>query len=190
MSWLPVRKNARRVLTFDIENRPSSYWGAWGPTAEVTAIAWAFEPGDIKCALLTKDEESLGDMLSLFREAYDEADLLTGHYILRHDLGILNGAMVEQGLPILTPKLVLDTKVHTVKWKDIPKSQEHLAEMLGVPAPKVQMSQAKWREANRLTDKGLELTYKRAVGDVRQHMQLRKVMQQRGLLTAPRVWRP
>ncbi len=190
MSWLPVQKNARAILTFDIENRPSSYWVPDRPTAEVTAIAWAWGPKDIHCALLTKDDDSLLDMLAAFRSAYDAADMVTGHYIRRHDLPILNGAMVEMGMDPLGPKLALDTKLDTVKWADIPKSQEHLAEMLGVPAPKVSMSQAKWREANRLTDKGLELTYKRAVGDVRQHMQLRKVMQQRGLLTAPRVWRP
>ncbi len=179
-----------RVLTFDIENRPSTYWVPDRPTAETTAIAYGFTPRDIRCALLTKDDDSYRQMLAEFREAYEQADMLTGHYILRHDLPILNGAMVEAGLPILTPKLVLDTKVHTVAWKDIPKSQEHLAEMLGVPAPKIGMSQHQWRQSNRLTDKGLELTYKRAVGDVKQHFQLRKVMTERGLLTEPRVWKP
>lgn len=184
------RQSAFRVLTFDIENRPSTYWIPDRPTAETTAIAWGFTPNNIQCALLTKDGASYREMLVRFREAYELAGMVTGHYILRHDLPILNGAMVEAGLPILPPRLVLDTKVHSVKWKDIPKSQEHLCEMLGVPAPKVQMTQQKWREANRLTDEGLLLTQKRAVGDVKQHFQLRKKMDSLGLLTAPQVWRP
>lgn len=179
-----------RVLTFDLENRPSTYWIPDRPTAEVTAIAWGFTPRQIECALLTKDGDSYREMLAAFREAYEQADMVTGHYIRRHDLPILNGAMVEVGLPILSPKLSLDTKLDSVNWKDIPKSQEHLCEMLGVPAPKVQMTQQMWREANRLTDAGLVLTYKRAVGDVKQHFQLRKVMVERGLLTEPRVWKP
>lgn len=186
-----VYNRTLRILDFDIENRPLSYWVPDRPTAEVTAIAagWADKSlSQVDARLL--GEVSLVDMLTWFAELYQQADMVTGHYIREHDLPILNGAMLEVGMPSLAPKLVCDTKIDLIGWKDIPKTQEHLADMFGVRAPKVPMSQSKWREANRLTTKGLELTYKRVVGDVRQHMQLRKALIGQGLLRPPRVWKP
>lgn len=179
-----------RVLDFDIENRPLSYWRPDRPTAEVTAIAWAWvdDPFTVHAAVLGR--ATAEQMLNAFLDAYNAADMVTGHYIRNHDLPIVNGALTELGLPNLGPKLSQDTKNDLIKWADIPKSQEHLAEMLGVPAPKVGMSQHRWREANRLTERGLEATYERVTGDVRQHMALRAELLKRGLLGAPRVWRP
>lgn len=189
MAGIPT-KGPFRWLDFDIENRPLSYWIPDRPTAEVTAIAAAFadKPKDIKVWLLGRDDPF--DMLNEFVAMYDEADGVTGHYILMHDLPILNSALIEMGFPPLGPKLVQDTKVHLVTWKDTPKTQEHLSDMLGVRAPKVHMTQAKWREANRLTPEGLALTEKRVAGDVKQHMQLRKALLAERLLSRPTVWRP
>ena len=185
---LPVEKGAFLTLTFDIENRPLSYWIPDQPTAEITAIAWSFDnPKAIECVLLGRDDPR--EMLTRFVEAYDRADMVTGHYITRHDLPIINGALMEFGLPMLRPKLALDTKVHMVKKSDIPATQEHLANMLSVPAAKVHMTQADWRESNRLTPAGLALTERRVKGDVRQHMLLRPAMQAAGLLKSPRTWR-
>ena len=75
----------------------------------MTAIAWAFtdKPRDIFYALLTKDEASYREMLEAFVAAYNQADMVTGHYIRRHDLPILNGALVEEGMPPLAAKLTL-----------------------------------------------------------------------------------
>jgi hypothetical protein len=183
-------KGKFRVLDFDIENRPLSYWRKDRPTADITAIAAAFtdRPKDITVWLL--GDVDTEDILREFRKMYDAADMVTGHYILGHDLPIINGHMVEAGFEPLAPKLAEDTLVHLMGWHDIPRSQEHLAEMLGVPAPKVQMSQHKWRASNRLTQKGLDYTYARAYGDVKQHMQMRKVLRDLGLLGRPTVWRP
>ena len=185
-----IKTSPLRTLDFDIENRPLSYWIPDRPTAEVTAIAtcWIGEPQSMKVWLL--GEDTLEEMLAGFAERYAEAEMVTGHYIRKHDLPILNGAMLEMGLPPLGPKLTSDTKIDLIGWKDIPKTQEHLADMFGVRAPKVQMTQAKWREANRLTPEGIELTYKRVAGDVKQHMALRKVLARKGLLKAPSVWKP
>lgn len=185
---IPVEKGAFLILTFDIENRPLSYWIPDQPTAEITAIAWSFDdPRNIECVLLGRDDPK--EMLIRFVEAYDRADMVTGHYVRRHDLPIINGALMEYGLPMLRPKLVLDTKVDMVKKSDIPATQEHLANMLSVPAAKVHMTQADWRESNRLTVEGLSLTERRVKGDVRQHMLLRPAMQAAGLLKSPRTWR-
>jgi hypothetical protein len=180
-----------RILDFDIENRPLSYLGQDFTTAEITAIAACFtdDRKSLRCWLLGRDEPVA--MLEGFRAMYDAADMVTGHYIRKHDLPIINGAMVELGLPCLAPKLTCDTKLDLVrKGPVISGSQENLCQMLGLPQPKIHMNNALWREANRLTPKGLKATEKRAVGDVIQHMALRLALVKRDLLGPPRQWRP
>jgi hypothetical protein len=188
-----------KILDFDIENRPLSYWIPDMPTAEITAIAWAWSAGMAPrgrervvkmdaCYLLGRDDPEF--MLEQFVWAYNEADMVTGHYIRKHDLPHINGALMEYGMPQLLPKLVQDTRVDMKKKAGIPATQEHLSEMLGLPFPKIHMSQQDWREANRLTPEGLQKTEARVTGDVRQHMALRSEMTKRGLLKAPRIWYP
>ena len=178
------------ILDFDIENRPLTYWTPDRPSAEVTAIAWAFvdKPEDVQARLL--GQVSAREMLEDFVRAYNEADMVTGHYISRHDLPIINGALLELGMPSLGPKLVQDTSTLLVKKGDLPTSQEALAQMLGVSISKVHMTQPDWREANRLTYHGLAKTYDRVVEDVKQNMEMRKELLRRKLLKPPRVWRP
>jgi len=178
-----------RVLDFDIENRPLSYLGSDFTTAEVTAIAWAWcdAPQDVTVYLL--GEHDLADILTKFVEAYTAADMVTGHYIIGHDLPMVNGALMECGMPPLHDRLVQDTKVHLITAKGISKSQESLGAMFRLDAPKVQMNQSKWRAANRLTPAGLAEVRERVVGDVRQHMQLRQTLLDKQLLRAPSVWR-
>jgi hypothetical protein len=89
----------------------------------------------------------------------------------------------------LADKLVQDTKTHLVRRKGISGSQESLAAMLLLEHDKVQMNQIKWRAANRLTPEGLALTRERVVGDVRQHMELRRTLLELGYLAPPVMWR-
>lgn len=183
-------KRPPRVLSFDIENRPLSYWYDGRCTAEVTAIAWAWTDSSewVESRCLGDDRALV--MLEDFREAYDEADIVTGHYIRKHDLPILCGALVEFDRPPLGAKLTCDTRLDLVRWSDLPKSQEALGDMLGLESPKEHMSQADWRDANRLTRAGVEETRRRVTGDVRQHCELRAALLDRGLLGAPRWWSP
>lgn len=177
-----------RVLDFDLENRPLSYLGSDFTTAEVTAIAWAWaDTSDVTVRLL--GETPLLDILREFVAAYNTADMVTGHFIIGHDLPMLNGALMECGLPPLGDKLVQDTKVHLMRAKGISKSQESLGAMFNLDAPKVGMNQSKWRAANRLTPEGLREVRERVVGDVRQHMELRRVLLERGMLAPPKMWR-
>lgn len=181
---------ALRVLDLDIENRPIAYLGGDFTTAEITAIAWCWvgRPKTLTSRVLGDVE--LRPILMDFAAVYAEADLVTGHFIRGHDLPVINGALMEQGLPPLGQKMTSDTKLDLVSRKYVSASQENLAEMLGVAASKYHMSNAMWREANRLTKKGRELTKKRVEDDVLQHMALRAVLIERGLLGGPKVWRP
>jgi hypothetical protein len=178
-----------RVLDFDIENRPLSYLGSDFTTAEVTAIAWAWcdRPQDVTVYLL--GEHELSCILKSFVDAFAQADMVTGHYIIGHDLPMVNGALAECGMAPLPDKLVQDTKTHLVSLKGISKSQESLGAMFRLDAPKVQMNQSKWRAANRLTPEGLAEVRQRVCGDVRQHIELRQTLLDRQLLRPPTVWR-
>jgi hypothetical protein len=192
---LPLTKEQGRVLDFDIENMPLTYYAPDYPTAYITAIAWAFtdDPKNIQVRAITNpsDDGQYSDMLADFWGAYEEAEVVTGHYIRKHDLPIINGALIESGfMHGLQPKLASDTKMDLVKFTAIPKNQEFLEAILGTSQQKEQMTQADWRAANRFTKAGVERTIKRVTTDVRGHMQVRKELIERGLLKAPRLWRP
>jgi hypothetical protein len=135
-------------------------------------------------------------MLERFVERYNEADLVTGHYISRHDLPIINGALYDADMPLLQPKMYSDTKTHMFKKADIPATQEFLLELLdpkcpiGIPLMKYHMSQRTWREANRLSPEGIEQTRVRVINDVHAHEHMRQAMLDRGWLRAPQLWNP
>lgn len=179
-----------RILDFDLENRPLSYWVPERPTAEITAIASCWDGfGNTMTADLL-GEVSPEQMLLRFVERYNEADIVSGHYIRKHDLPIINGALMEYGLPPLLPKMTSDTKLDMMVKGDIPATQEFLIEILGVSVAKEHMTQGDWREANRLTEEGRARTRERVVGDVLGHMEMRAKMVDRGMLRPPRMWRP
>lgn len=183
-----------RVLSFDIENAPISYLGSDWTTGLITAIAWGLYPkGRIEARVL--GECSQRDMFEDFVDAYNSADVASGHYIIRHDLPVLNRAMLREGMPPLGPKLVSDTKLHLPKGQYVSCSQENLSELLGVKAGKFHMNAARWERANVAAfgsgdPSGLELTRRRVTDDVRQSRQLRAKLIELGHLGPPKMWRP
>lgn len=182
-----------RILDFDIENRPLSYWYDGNPTAEITAIAASWSDEDfVHCWLLDPWdlEGSTYDMLIGFSALYEQADMVTGHYIRKHDLPIINGALMENGMVPLAAKLTHDTKLDLVRTGGISCSQESLGAMYRLDRPKFHMAQQDWRDGNRLTSQGLELTAMRVTEDVKQHKDLYKTLREHGVLKAPREWRP
>jgi hypothetical protein len=183
-----------RTLDFDIENRPLNYAGEDFTFSEITAIAWCFVPpqnrGKLQIDALCLGEVPFRTMLLGFLAAFVQADMVTGHNIIRHDLRILNGALLEEGLSPLPPILVSDTYADLKKKGGVSGSQANLAAMLGVKSSKVGMSQADWREANRLGPAGIEKTRRRVIGDVKQHIALRKELLRREWLRPPRLWSP
>jgi len=187
-TWRKLRRF--RTLDVDLENRPLNYVGDDFTFSEITAIAWKFigEPGPIDCLCL--GEVPFRTMLLGFVAAYVQADLVTGHNIIKHDLRILNEALLEEGLSPLPPKMVCDTYLHLKRKGGVSGSQESLAAMLKVTSRKVGMSQADWREANRLTPEGIDKTRRRVVGDVKQHIALRRELLKRDWLKPPQVWTP
>lgn len=192
MLTLPTSKKGR-ILGFDIENMPLTYYAPDYPTAQITAIAsaWSDNPkGTLEVCLLGDGKHFLEDVLEHFIGRLLEADIVTGHYIRKHDLPHINAALVELGMDPLPQVMVSDTKEDLIKWKGLPKNQEYLADLLEVKAKKIPMSQMDWREANRFTAKGLEKTRKRVTEDVLGQLQMREQLIREGYLKEPRLWRP
>lgn len=188
-SRVVVTHRPMRVLDFDIENRPLSYLGSDFTTAEVTAIAWAWTDHPENVTVYLLGETDLPDILHTFVAAYNQADMVTGHYIRGHDLPMLNGALMECRMPALSDRLVQDTKIDLMRSKGISLSQESLGAMFRLEHAKVQMNQSKWRAANRLSPEGLKEVRDRVTGDVRQHIALRRELASLGYLSAPSMWR-
>lgn len=178
-----------RILNFDCEARPLSWYGGDWVTKEVTAIAAQFV-GTSKMHCWALGEVDTETMLEGFVKLYDQADMVTGHYIRGYDLPLVNSALFEFGFRTLGPKLSHDTKLDLLKFSGLSKSQENLGAVLGLDHPKVSMDQAKWREANRLTRRGIRLTKERVKGDVVQNIEMRHALIARGMLGPPRVWMP
>jgi DNA polymerase elongation subunit (family B) len=183
----------QRVLGFDIEARPLGWYGGDWVHKETTAIAWAWadDPeGTVEVHMLNRRAGSGKAMLKAFYKAYQAADVVTGHYIRGFDLPVLQWSYAEYELPLLGSILTHDTKGDLLKMQGLSKSQENLGSFVGTPAPKVAMNMDNWREANRLTPKGLKLVEERVVGDVIQQLQMRSELMRRGLLGPPKMWTP
>ena len=188
---VPLRVRARpmRVLDFDVEARPLHWISGDYVSKEITAMAWAWTdtPDDVTCYLLGETEPV--DMLQAFLVAYQQADMVTGHFIRGYDLPMVNGSLTEYGLPVLQNKLTQDTKIDLVRRQGLSSSQKNLGAMLQLAHPKIDMDQSKWRDANRLTPEGRQLARERVIGDVQQHIEMRSKLLALGYLGAPVLWK-
>ncbi len=179
-----------RVLDFDSECRPMTY-SEWRAESQITGIAWSWVgEEEVRCLLLEQDLSNEWSMLDEFIDVFNAADIVTGHYLRKHDLPLINDHCVRLGFPPLKPILVSDTMADLTTIKGLGKSQENLAATFGLDAEKHRMTGATWRVANALTPEGLAGTRTRVVADVLQNKQLREELLGRGLLRAPRLWRP
>lgn len=186
-----------RILDFDCEARPDAYLGGDLTTRSLTAIAWQFIGTSKPSAVAIvaggyPHATQMRNMLEDFRAAYDAADMVTGHNLIRYDLPVINGHMAYHGLKPLAPKLAQDTLLHGPKSAlAFSRSLENMAQMLGVAGRgKHHMSNTTWKVANTLDPAGVEETLERVTSDVLLHIDVRQTMLDRGLLKPPKMWRP
>lgn len=189
----PIKADApKRILDFDIETRRIGFHsaGKFSPDGcEPVAIACSWSDNDY-VMVETIDEEPIAGVLRRFRTMWEAADIVTGHYIRKFDIPIINGALLEHGLPLLTPKLTSDTHGDFVKVAGLSKSQENLSLMLRTGSKKVHMADNDWRQVARLEPEAMKACRKRVVGDVIQHKEDRLRLIQAGALKPPRMWKP
>jgi hypothetical protein len=186
MKWKTVRR--LKILDFDTECRPMHY-SEWRDESQITAIAWGWV-GESKVhdEILEQDLSNEQDMHGRFLEALNEADILTGHYIAKHDLPMLNDHMMRFRWPLLPSKLIQDTRTLLPKVRGLGLSQENLSTLYELEEKKHHMNGRKWAMANTLTPEGREEARTRVVRDVRQHKRIRKELIGLGYLKAPKAW--
>lgn len=188
MRWTEGRK--LRVLDFDTECRPMHY-SEWRDESQITAIAWGWVGrAKVEDEVLEQDLSNAETMLDRFLDAYHEADLVTGHYIERHDLPLLNDHCLRFGKPLLGPKLSQDTKTLLPRVRGLGLSQENLATLFDLDEKKHHMNGRRWAISNTLSPEGQREARTRVVSDVKQHKALRSRLLEAGALGPPKVWRP
>lgn len=189
-----------RACCFDLENRPLAYWYDGETTSEITAFGWKWsDERRVQTMLLQADGTFLCDdggtlpanlaYLAFVAELVD-AGLVYGHNIRRHDLPMLNAALIRQQLPLLPPLMTSDTCRDLPRRRGLSYSLENMVAMYGIKGAKYTMSQPAWEEANRLTDAGMGLARKRVASDVILQERLRGKLLALGILKDARVWRP
>lgn len=184
-----IRTRPLRVLDFDCECRPLHWISNDYVSREITAIAWAWVGDPHPPTVMMLGEYPLPAILDAFVQVYNQADLVTGHYIRGFDLPLVNAQLTEFQMPGLSDKMAHDTKIDFMVSSGLSKSQENIGAMLGLANPKVKMNQQKWRAANRLEPEGIEEARARVAGDVLQHIEMRAELLRLGYLRPPCLWR-
>jgi hypothetical protein len=195
---MSVASRKVRVLDFDMECRPLAWYGGEWVTKQPTVIAWAWcdKPKVISVAAIGESDRSSRvleeeeTMIEEFRLSFDEAEMVTGHFIRGFDLTLLNGACLRLGIPGISSKLSQDTKLDLVRSSGLSKSMANLSAMLEAKHQKLEMNTAKWARANMLLPDGIKMAKERCVADVREHMEMREIMLANNMLRPPIVWDP
>lgn len=196
MSLLEYGGRPLNILDFDCEARPDAYLGGDLTTRSLTAIAagWVGEDAIESVCLVAGGHphaEQTKHMLEWFRGLYDEADIVTGHNVVKYDLPVINGHMILHGLEPLGETMASDTLLHTPSVAlSYSRSLENMADMLGVLSGKHHMSNAAWKRVNTLDTHLIDDARERVTSDVDLHKQVRAACIERGLLKPPKPWRP
>jgi hypothetical protein len=183
-----------KTLDFDCETVAAGFADPnWVPQ-KITCIAWSWIGSDLvrtkTCggsAGLYERPELRAKMLGEFLEDFSQAEMVTGHNLLRFDLGVVNSECMRLGFPPLKSILVQDT-MKIVKTKGFKKGQDNLAKLIQTYESKQAMSWQEWEDAYAVP--GWPLVVSRARSDVIMHKEMRLGMGERGWLKPAQMWRP
>lgn len=193
MIKVTVRTRPTRILDFDIETIASGFADPdWVPQ-KITCVAWSWVgSGRVESAVCGPDgifgkREKRARMLKPLVAAIREADMVTGHNIMRFDLPVIQAELMRLDMPSLPRVLVQDTmRLH--RSKGFKKGQDTLASMYDLPEQKMALNWQQWQDG--YDEKGWATIRARCESDVRSHMQLREVLLERGYLKPARYWAP
>jgi len=182
-----IWSSKRRVFGLDIEARPGPWGGGDFTFRSLLSIAVGYEGGQVSYLAPGFLKYELERLIMPLREGNV---LVVGHNAIKYDLPMLNGTLVKLSLEPLTPLLVSDTYAHLVKSDyAYSKSLGNMAERFGIQA-KGSMSEYAWERAYAGDPEYLERLRRYNIGDVETVLALRGVLLERGVLKAPRIWRP
>lgn len=174
----------RRVLDWDLEARAAGYGDPQWVPQHVTAIAWSWCDSEDVFYSTQLDGEG---WIEPFLEAYSEADMLTGHNLLRYDLPTLQADLLRDGYPPLASKLVQDT-MRIVKTKGFKKGQDNISTLIQNPIQKMPLNWQEWENAYK--EPGWRTVIERVCSDVLGHKLMRLEMLERGWLRPAVRWSP
>lgn len=182
-----------RILDWDCETIAAGFADPdWVPQ-KITCVAWSWVGSDEIHSRISTSEglfsrpERRAKMLEPLLEAITEADMITGHNLIRFDLPVLNAECLRLGFPSLPGLLVQDT-MRIVRTKGFKKGQDNISHLIDVPINKLSLSWQQWQKA--YEEKGWATVVERCKSDVAGHKLMRKEMLDRGWLRAPVRWTP
>lgn len=182
-----------RILDWDIETVAAGFADPQWVPHKITCVAWSWIGSDEIQARISTSEglfsrpERRAKMLEPLLEAISEADMVTGHNLIRFDLPVLNSECLRLGFPSLGSVLVQDT-MRFVKTKGFKKGQDNISFLLEVPINKLPLSWQQWQDA--YEEKGWATVVERCKSDVAGHKLMRQEMLDKGWLRAPVRWSP
>jgi DNA polymerase elongation subunit (family B) len=181
-----------KILDFDVETVAAGFADPdWVPQ-KITCVAWSWVGSDKVESRICGPEGIYGnppkraEMLAPLLEAISEADMLTGHNILRFDLPVINAECMRLGLDPIREKRVQDT-MKLVRTKGFKKGQDNLETLFQTRQQKLALNWQEWQDA--YDEKDWKTIRDRAETDVVGHKQIRQELIERDLLKPPVMWR-
>jgi hypothetical protein len=189
----PLRNpRSERILDFDVETVAAGFADPdWVPQ-KITCVAWSWVGSDsVHSAICTPrglfgEPERRKEMLALLLGQIRQADMLTGHNIIRFDIPVINAECMRLGLEPIREALVQDT-MKLVRAKGFKKGQDTLGVLYGTPTEKMALNWQEWQDGYDEAD--WKTIRQRAESDVLMHKQLRAKLLERGLLKPPTRWK-
>lgn len=186
-----------RILDFDVETIAAGFADPEWVPQKITCVAWSWADAtrneDWAVESRISGVEGLfsyptkrAKMLAALLDQINQADMLTGHNIVRFDLPVINAECVRLGLEPVRSAFVQDT-IRLVRSKGLKKGQDALGHLFKTREEKMALDWQQWQDA--YGEKGWELVRSRCESDVVQHKQLRLELIERGLLRPGVHWR-
>ncbi len=180
-----------RILDFDMESVAVGFADpAWVPQ-KITCVAWGWtdeERVEVRtCGVfgIYGLPQLRSRMLEPLLAAIDEATMVTGHNLFRHDLPLLRSECWRLGLDPPKSILVQDT-IKLGKHKGFKKGQDNLEALYKTDEQKLQLNWQEWDDAYQ--EVGWPTVRARCRSDVVGHRQLRRKLEAEGKLGSAIWW--
>jgi hypothetical protein len=187
-----LRQEESNILVFDIECRPTAWFGGDFVGKSITAAAWVFLDSEMPVAeAITRDDVDTERVMRPLIEAVEAADLLVGHFIRGFDLPVISGDLERLGWAPLDPVLTVDTKIDRKQTMGLSESLENLAARYELEAQKMSMHEPWWENFNLWVDwDSRERVLDRVKSDILATRELYLRLLNEDRLKAPKVWSP
>jgi len=188
-----VKRNLR-VLDWDLETVAAGFADPdWVPQ-KITCAAWSWIGEDEVHVRVCGPTGLFGNpakrvqMLKPLLKALNQADMFTGHNLLRFDLPVLQAELMRLGMGKLPTAIPVQDTMKLLKSKGFKKGQDNLGEMLRVKMKKKAMDWQAWQdEYDRVGWPGIQ---ERCVSDIQQHKQIRDELMERDIMQYVKKWKP